>query len=120
LLWSGDAVVLDMAILEVRVESLKVDEIRDIRVSGWTMVAFVKVVRKDLPVEIASNLVSVVELVVVKVEFAVSFLLVDVVEMLLPSHFRGLLSVHVDPDEAIDVDLDVDTEEIVLGFLIAF
>jgi hypothetical protein len=45
LLRSGNAVVLDMAILEVRVERLEIDEVRDIRVSRWTMIAFVEVVR---------------------------------------------------------------------------
>jgi hypothetical protein len=113
LLRSGDAVVFDMAVLKVRVESLEVDKIRDIRVSGWTMVAFVEVVCKDLPVEIAFDLVSVVELVVVKVEFAISSLPVDVVEMLLLRYFRRLFGIHVDLDEAIDVDLDMDTEEAV-------
>ena len=44
LLRSGDTVVLDVAVLEIRVESLKVYEVGDIRMSGWTVVALVEVV----------------------------------------------------------------------------
>ena len=44
MLGSGDAVVLDMTVLEIRVECLEVDELGDIRVSCRTMVALIEVV----------------------------------------------------------------------------
>lgn len=112
--------MLDMAILEIGVEGLEIDKVRDIGVGGRTVVALIEVIRKDLPVEIAIDLVGMVELVIVKVEFAVSLLLVDVVKMLFPRHFGSLFGVHVDPDEAIGIDLDVDAEQTVLLLLVAF
>lgn len=118
LLGGRDAVVLDVAVFEIGVESFEIDEVRDVRVGGGTMVTFVKVVGEDLPVEITFDLVGVVELVIVEIKLAVPFLLVDVVEMFFPGYFWGLFGVHVDPDEAVDVDFDVDAKETVLLLLI--
>lgn len=120
LLWGRDTVMLYMAILEIRIESLKIDKVRDIRVSSGTMVAFIEVVCENLPVEISFQLVRVVELVIVKVDVLIPFLLVDVGKVFFPRDFGYFFCIHVYPDEAVDIDFNVNAKEAVLLFLIAF
>lgn len=109
--------VLNVSILGVTVERVKVEEGWDVRVSRRAMVAFVEVVRGKLPVVVSLNVVCVIEVVVGKVNCCISLLHIDIVEVLFPAHFRRFLCVHVDPDEAVTVDLRVDLEETIL-FLI--
>ena len=77
------------------------------------VVAFVVVVRKDLPVIGAFHLPHVVEDIIIEVIEAVSFLLVDAFEVVLPSNLGLLLAIEVDPDKAVDIDVHVDREEAV-------
>ena len=114
LLGSRLAMVLNVAGLGVAVKRLQVEEFRDIRMGGRAVVALVEVVGQDLPVVFAVQLIRAHEIVVVEVIGFVPFLLVDILEMLFPRHLRGLLRIQIDPDEAIHIDLDMDSEEAVL------
>ncbi len=61
-----------------------------------------------------------IEDVVVEVEVLESFLFVDAAEVGVPRDLWRGFAVEVDPDEAVDVDVYVDGEETVLGFVEAF
>lgn len=114
LLWCGLAVVLDVSIFEIAVERLKVEEFRNIGVCRRAVVALVEIISQNLPVIFAFERISVVKIVVVEVVGFVAFLLVDVPEMFLPRHFWDFIRIHIDPDKAINVDLEVDSEKTVL------
>lgn len=55
-----------------------------------------------------------VKIVLIEVVGFVSVLVVDVPEVLLPQHFWNFRRIHVDLDEVINVDLNMDPEEAVL------
>jgi hypothetical protein len=114
LFWGIFAVVLDVAALEIAVKRVEVEKGRNVRVRRGAVVALVEVVRQGLPVVLAVELVGVVQLVVAKVHLAVPLLHVDVLEVLVPAHLGLFLGVHVDPDEAVLVNLGVDPEQPVL------
>ena len=117
LLWGGSVVVLHVSVLHRDVCALGAQEVWHIRVRRRAVVAFVEVVAGDLPVVLAIELVAMVELILVEVELLEALLLVDGVKLLLPRHLGFLVAVHVDPDEAVDVDVDVDGEEAVDGLV---
>lgn len=106
--------MLDMPVFDVAVERVEVDEVRDVGVCRRAVVAFVEVISQDLPVVVPVQLVRMVEVVYVKVVRLVPFLLVNVLEVLLPWDLGSFLCVHVHPDKAVDIDLDVDPEQPVL------
>lgn len=69
----------------------------------------VGLVGKSLPVEAASILLNMVELVILKVKRAVAS------SALIPGNLRLGLSIHIDPDETLVIDMDVKREKTVLG-----
>jgi len=79
----------------------------DIGMCGCAVIAFVVVVGKDLPVVVTLHLPGMVELVVGEVELLVSFLLVDTIEVVFPGDLRLGAAVEVDPDEVVDIDMDM-------------
>ena len=74
LLGLGVAMMLDVAVFKVAVEGFEVEEGGDVRVGRGAVVAFVEVVREDLPVVGAVDFVRVVEDVVVEVDAFVALL----------------------------------------------
>lgn len=110
-------VVFHVAFLEFHVVAVDREERRDVGVCGLAVVAFIEVVRSDLPVVVGVKLVRVVQLVVIEVELVKSRLLVGTVEGLLPGDLGGLLRVQVNPDEPLGIDTEVDREQAVLGFV---
>lgn len=106
--------VLDVRLLCLDPVRVEVGDGGDIRVSDLAVVALVVVVGKDLPVVVALHLPDVIELVVVKVVVGEALMCVKVVKVILPGDLRGLSAVHVDPDEATSINLNVDGEKTIL------
>lgn len=107
------AVMLDVAVLGLDVVGVEVGDGRNIGVGDLAVVALVVVVGQDLPVEVALHIPGVVEVVLLEVVVNESGLLVDTFEVVLPGDLGGLAGIHVDPDEAVAVDVNVDRGEIV-------
>ena len=82
-----------------------------------TVVAFIVVVRQDLPVVVAVHLPDVVKVVVVEVELLHAILSIYAGEVVFPGDFGSGLAVQVDPDEAVGVDVKVDGEQAVIVFV---
>lgn len=99
---------------------LEVGDGRQIWVCCLAVVAFVEVVGKDLPVEVAFHGVRVIEVIIVKIELLESLLLVGTFELLVPRYLRNFVRVHVDVNEAVGVNVNVDWEEAVFGLVEAF
>lgn len=97
----------DLSVLGRHGVGLKVGQGANIWMRRGTVVALVVVVREYLPIVVALHLPEMIEDVVVEAELAVAFLSVDAIELLLPVKLRLLLSIHIDPDEAILVDVGV-------------
>lgn len=79
-----------------------------LNLSGGVAVG-VGLIGKGLPVEAACILLNMVELVILKVERAVAR------SVLIPGNLRLGLSIHVDPDETLVINMDVEREKTVLG-----
>lgn len=109
--------VLNVSVLGVAVERIQIEKLGDIRMCCRAVIAFVEVVCQDLPVILAVQLVGIIEVVVVEVVGLVSVLLVDVFEVLLPRHLGRLVCIHIHPDKAVDIDLDMDAKEPVLALV---
>lgn len=114
LLRGRGAMVLNVSIFEVAVERFKIKELGDIRMSRGAMITFVEVIRENLPVVFPVKLVGVIQLIVVEVVRFVSFLFVNVCEVLLPWDLGRCFAIHIHPDEAVDVDLDMNFEQTIL------
>jgi hypothetical protein len=69
----------------------------------------VGLVGKSLPVEAASILLNMVELVILKIERAVAS------SVLIPGDLRLCLSIHVDPDKTLVINVNMKREKTVLG-----
>ena len=78
--------------------------------SGLAVVALVVVVGRNLPVVVGIDGPHVVEVIVSEVKVLETLLLVDTVEVFLPGDLGLGLRVKVDPDEAVDVNANVDGE----------
>ena len=76
---------------------------------GGGVAVGVGLIGKSLPVEAACILLNMVELVILKVERAVAR------SVLIPGNLRLGLSIHVDPDETLVINMDVEREKTVLG-----
>lgn len=83
----------------------------------WTMVAFVVVVRQDLPVIVTCHLPRVIELVIVEVELLTSLLPVDSFEIVVPGDLWLCFAVKIDPDQTMVINMDMDRKETVLCFV---
>lgn len=110
-------IVNDVSTLRLNVVSLQVSHRRDIGVCCLAVIALVIVVSQDLPVIVAVHLPGVVEDIFIEVEVLVLLLGVGAGEVVLPRHLRRFFGVKVDPDEAIVVNVGVDVEKPILGFV---
>lgn len=106
--------VLDVLLLSLDPVRVEVGNGGDVRVSDLAVVTLVVVVGEDLPVVVTLHLPDVVEVVVVKVVVREALVGVKVVKVILPGDLGNLGAVHVDPDEATSINLDVDGEKTVL------
>lgn len=104
--------MLDVAVLQGRVERVEVQEGRDVRVGRWAVVAFVEVFGRELPVVATRERVDVVQGVVGEGDVCVAFLHVDVCEELGERDLGGGGRVEIYPDEAVAVDVCVDREDV--------
>ena len=84
------------------------------------MIALIEIIRQDLPIVFAFHGVGVIEDIILKVETIVSFLLVDILKMLFPRHFRSFFGVQVDVDETVNVSAYVNWKQAILGFVESF
>ncbi|KAI6765722.1 hypothetical protein HG530_006792 [Fusarium avenaceum] len=109
--------VLDVRLLCLDPVGVEVGNGGDIRVSNLAVVALVVVVGEDLPVVVTLHLPDVVEVVVVKVVVREALVGIEIVKVILPGDLRDLGTVHVDPDEATGINLDVNGKKTVLGLV---
>ena len=112
LVGSLGTVVLDMAVFGLEIVGVEIGDGRDIGVSDLAVVALIVVIGENLPVEVAFHVPCVVEVVFIEVVVLESRLLVDSVEVVLPSYLGRLASIQVDPDEAVFVNVCVSRGEI--------
>lgn len=117
LLGRGGTIVLYPRTLDVDTVGREVCDGGDVRMGGLAMIALVVVVSCYLPVVGGVDLPDVIEFVLVPLELSKPFLGVGTTEVFLPRYLGLLLAVEVDPDEAVDVNVDVDWEETVLGLV---
>lgn len=112
LILSLGTVVLDMAIFGLDIVGVEIGDGRDIGVSDLAVVALIVVIGENLPVEVAFHVPCVVEVVLIEVVVLEARLLIDSLEVVLPSYLWGRASIQVDPDEAVSVNVSVDGSEI--------
>lgn len=112
LILSLGAEMLNMAILGLDVVGVEVCNLGDLRMGDPAVIALVIVVGQNLPVEFAFHIPSVIEEVVLKVVVFESRLLIDPVKVVLPSNLGGLRCVQVHPDEAISVEVHMNSGQI--------
>lgn len=114
LLGGGFTVVLNVSIFGVAVEGIEIQELGDVGVGGWAVVTFVEVISQNFPVVVSLELIGMIQIIVFEVVVLVSLLRVDVLEMFFPRNLGDLLCIEVNPDEAVHVNLDVNSEQVVL------
>lgn len=85
--------------------------------SGLAVVTLVVVVSEDLPIVVPVHLPGVIKDIVIKVEVFVLLLGIGTLKVILPRNLGRFFGVKVDPDEAIVVNVGVNTEQPVLGFV---
>lgn len=112
LILSLGTVVLDMAIFGLDIVGVEIGDGRDIGVSDLAVVALIVVIGENLPVEVAFHVPCVVEVVLIEVVVLEARLLIDSLEVVLPSYLWGRASIQVDPDEAVSVNVSVNGSEI--------
>lgn len=113
----GSGVVLDESGLGLNVVGFEIGQGGYIRVCRFTVVAFVVVVGRNLPVICSVNRPSMVEFIVVHIVSFKSLLHIGTVEVGSPRYLWLLLTVQVDPNESFVIDVDMDREETVLALI---
>jgi hypothetical protein len=117
LLRLGGNIVNDVASLCLHVVGLEVSHRRDVGVSGLAVVTLVVIVGEDLPIVVPVHLPGVIKDIVIKVEVFIFLLGIGTLKVLLPRDIWGFFGVKVDPDETILVNVGVNTQQPVLGFV---
>lgn len=112
LVLTGGTVVLDVAVLRLDVIGVQIGNCGDVRVGNKAVVALVVVVGENLPVEFSLHVPGVVKVVLIEVVVLESGLLIHTIEVVLPGDLRCFASVHVDPHEAIEIDVGMGGEKV--------
>lgn len=113
LLFIWVTVVLDVSVFRITVEGVQVEEVRDIRMCRWAVIALVEIIRKNLPVIVPLKLIGMVQVVVVEIQAQspISFLCVNALKVLFPGNLWDLLCVEVHPNESVHVDPGMNRQE---------
>lgn len=107
------AKVLDVAILGVHIVGVEVGDGWDVRMGDSAVVTLIVIIGKNLPVEVALHVPSVVKDIVFEVVVIEARLFVNAVKVILPSHFGHVSSIQIDPDKAVSVNMEMDWEVVV-------
>lgn len=110
-------IVDDVASPRLDIVRLEVSHRRNVGMGGLAVVALVVIVGQYLPVVVTVHLPGVVKDIVIEVELFVLLLGISASEVILPCHLWRVFGVKVDPDEAIVVNVGVNAEQPVLGFV---
>ena len=78
------------------------------------VITLIIVVRQSFPVIVAAHPPGVVELEIFEVERSESSLSIDTFELVGPCDLWRLLSVQIDPDESVMIDVNMNGEKVVL------
>ena len=72
------------------------------------ILTFIIIVSGNLPVVVGVQLPGMIILIVFKVVYVEPLLLVDLVKVVFPCNFWHLVCIQVDPDESIDIKMNMD------------
>lgn len=110
-------IVDDISSPRLDIIGFEVSHRRNVGVSSLAVVTLVVVVGQNLPIVVSVHLPSVVEDVVIEVEVLILLLGISAGEVVFPRYLWCVFGVKVDPNEAVVVNVLVNTEQPVLGLV---
>lgn len=109
--------VVDICVFGFDFVGVEVGDCGDIGMCCWVVIVFIVVIGENFLVVVVIYFLGVVEYIVVKVVGWIMFLCVDVFKVVFLSYFWSFFFVKVYLDEVVDIDVGVDVEEVVFGFI---
>lgn len=117
LLIRRSGIMNDLSLCSVDRIRRQVCQSADVGMSGRTVITFVIIVSQNFPIVIPFHLPKVIKDIVFKMELLVSLLRVDAFKVILPRHFRRLLGIEIDPDEARAVNVHMNRKQTIILLL---